>query len=125
VMYPRTFDFRDSWVWSDIEKQSDTLTMKMFNDWEKMSAPSSRGTPPFRHTTFTSSGTIWADDSRPYLAATLDREPIAPGAAWLTGDRIGGYWTKFISEVYKSGEVKKIIDKHAKAHGLIVTSSLG
>lgn len=121
VMYPTTFEFRDSWIWGDIKKHADTLVMEMFNDWERMPSLSRRATPPFIHTTFTSSDTIWDDDSRPHLASILDNSPIS--TAFLTGNRVGGYWTKFIRAMFTSGKLKRIIDKNAKAKG--ITPSIG
>jgi hypothetical protein len=36
---------------------------------------------------------------------------------FLTGNRSGGYWSKFISKELKSGGILRIIKKHAKANG--------
>ena len=112
VKYPQTFDFRESWIWSDIEKHASTLSIEMFSDWTKMKPPSSRGKTPFRHTTFEKSR--WVDDARPFMDAILNDLPNS----WLTGDRIGGYWTKFVEKELNAGKLKKIIDRHARRNGL-------
>ena len=114
VKYPRAFEFRDAWIWGDIEKHATVLSMEMFNDWARMSKPSPRGKSPFRHTTFTSSSTGWPDDSRPQMASYLNNLNTS---VWLTGNRAGGYWTKFIQSELDSGGLKRIIDKHARKYG--------
>lgn len=118
-VYPRGFEFRDAWIWDEIKRNADTLTTMMFNDWSGMQTPSPRGKSPFIHTTFTSSGTRWADDSRKYLAEALDK--MNP-SIWLTGNRTGGYWDKFKSGYVNSGKMKRVIDKHARKHGLETTA---
>lgn len=106
--------FIELWDWSEIEKRSNTLVMEMFHDWGEMAEPDPRATYPFRHTTFMTEG--WDDDARPFLAETFDGTKFKN---WeYSGDRLGGYWTKFIEQELNSGGIKKIIDKHARKNGL-------
>jgi len=106
--------FAKSWEWSEIKKSSKSLVMEMFSDPMKMGAPDPRAEYPYRHTTFMTVG--WHDDARPFLAETFDGTKFKN---WIgSGNRAGGYWTKFINEQLNSGGLKKIIDKHARANGL-------
>lgn len=118
VSYPRGFEFRDAWTWSDIKKSAKSLTMEMFNDWAEMQMSSPRGKPPFIHTTFAKNSS-WPSDSRPYMASYLEN---LNKDVFLTGGRKGKYWSTFVKKELDSGKLQKIINKHAKANGFAVSS---
>ena len=113
--YPRTFDFREAWVWSKIKESSWGISMEMFNNFQLMQSPSSRGKEPFRHTTF-ATNSKWVSDSRPHMASYLENLNTD---IFLTGNRSGGYWSKFVTKELEGRGLLKIIKKHAKANGFV------
>lgn len=112
---PAGNEFLEAWEWNEIKKVSNTLSMEMFNNWMKMT-PGSRGSRNYIHSSYSQS---YPDDTREYLTKWLD-DMKSP----LSGDRIGGYWKNFISEMLDSNGLKKIIDKHARANGF-ATGGMG
>ena len=116
--YPRGFEFRDSWVWSKIKESANTISTEMFDDFLQTQTPSSRGKAPFIHTTF-AKNSQWPSDSRPHMASFLEN---LNKSVFLTGNRPGKYWSKFIEKELRGGGIARIIKKHAKANGFVYGS---
>ena len=115
VEYPRGFEFRDSWIWTRIKESAKTLSMEMFNNFLQTQTPSARGKAPFINTTF-AANSKWPSDSRPHMASYLENLNTD---IFLTGNREGGYWSKFVAKELKGGGLLRIIKKHAKANGFV------
>lgn len=108
--------FIDSWDWTDIKKTAYSMSKEMFLDWEKMeSHPSRFGKYGIHGSTV---GGIWQPDARPYMDAILNK-PISSDAP-ISVYRRQTYWTMFIKDMFQGGELKKILDRNAKRHGLHV-----
>jgi len=126
---PKGQEFKNAWEWEDIKKSANTISSTMFYNWKKMS-----NIPHY----FTGSdysgfgGGVeigihgsnvgrWDSDERPYLAETLNKSGFSSGL-WVSVERKEGqYWNRFISDYVQSGKLKRVIDKHAKKHGLTIS----
>lgn len=116
--YIRTWEFRNAWIWSDIEKNANEISTKMLYDWISM--------PTHNPEKLIHSGVgEWeGEDSRESLAEYLDvKMPKKERGILLFGDRTGRYWQTFMSDYVNSGKLDMVIKKHAKASGLEVSVS--
>jgi len=120
-VYPREAvedaEFYKSWIWSNIEKDVNSMVMTMFSDWQNMTK--GERVPYYQHSS-ASNKNNWPEDTRKELAGYLDREPIKlfPFGK-KEKQRIGGYWTKFQAEFVDGGKLKALLDKHSRKHGLV------
>jgi len=109
---PRGQEFLNAWEWTEIQQLADTLVTTMWNNPVLMTPGVRDGR--FIHSSYSGS---WPEDTRDMLPEYLDGQPIS--SIIHPGDRAGGYWSKFIKEIYNSGKLKRIINKHAKRYGFV------
>jgi len=57
------------------------------------------------------------DCDKPYLVETLYITGYSSGL-WVSVDRAYAYWQEFINKFVNGGELKRLVDKNAKKHGL-------
>ncbi len=118
---PKGQEFKEAWEWEDIKKSATQISSTMFYNWKKMSL----NTHAFEGGEFGGIGIGihgsevggWDTDERPYLAETLNKTGYS-SSLWVSVDRAYAYWQEFINKFVNGGELKRLVDKNAKKHGL-------
>lgn len=122
---PKGQEFKEAWEWEDIKKSATQISSTMFYNWKKMSniphyfmggdySGFGGGIEIGIHGSNVGS---WDSDERPYLAETLDKTGYS-SSLWVSVDRAYAYWQEFINKFVNGGELKRVVDKNAKKHGL-------
>ena len=111
---PNGREFLENWEWTKLKKSALSMSKEMFFNYEKVSnEPDFFG---FYGIHGSMDKNYPGKDTPQYLPEILNRKissssPISP-------QRKGEYWNLFIKDMFAGGRLKKIIDKHAKKHGL-------
>lgn len=112
---PNGQEFKESWEWTGIQKLSDELVTTMWYNYSKMSTnPGAFGLVGIHGSNVEG----WSPDERPYLAETLDKTGYS-SSLWVSVKRPVAYWQKFIQDMFNAGKLQKILEKHARANGLV------
>lgn len=117
---PKGQEFKEAWEWEDIKKSATQISSTMFYNWKKMSnlpAAFTNGKDDFTIGIHGSNVGSWDSDERPYLMETLDKTGYS-SSLWVSVDRAYAYWQEFINKFVNGGELKRVVDKNAKKHGL-------
>lgn len=104
-----TYQFMDSWVWSNIKKQANTLVRELYYNPDNMDFDM----PTFLH------GSRYSkpNDIRNNLPAILEGKQ---SSLWLSVSRPQKFWEVFISDMFSGGKLENIIIKHFKSLGMMI-----
>lgn len=107
--YERTFEFKESWIFTDLKKQANVLLKELWYNPEKM-----KTFDPDRFIHGSKYST--PNDVRDNLPAILEGKQ---SSLWLSVSRKGKFWDEFIQEMFSRGELDKILTKHFSKKGFV------
>lgn len=117
---PNGQEFKENWEWTAIKKKAFELSKTMFFDWENLSnEPDYFSDSPYNGKVYGIHGSMVRErdrDVRKYLPEILNRRLSSRSPVSVF--RPQQYWKVFISVMFNAGKISKIIEKHAKKHGL-------
>lgn len=106
-----TGQFANAWEWSEFRKVSDRFFQELWYNYETMDVDED---------TYLHGSNYWSQtDMRKELPRIFD-ELIFPNFS-LTVERKDPFWTTFIEDMFNSGKLKKIMNKHFLSIGCYVT----
>lgn len=117
---PNGREFLENWEWTALKKSVLEMSKEMFFNCEKVSnEPDFFG---FYGIHGSMDKNFDGRDTPQYLPEILNRKMSSSSP--ISVYRPQQYWNMFIKDMFTGGKLKKIIDKHAKRHGL-EPSSIG
>lgn len=113
--YRRTWDFLNAWDWTDLKRDLKTISKEMwFNPGKITHINIDDG--------FYQHGSIY---SRPPIVSASIMEILnkkgRPSSLWLSNNtnRKEAYWDKFIEDMFKGGELDRILTKRFSEKGFV------
>jgi hypothetical protein len=110
--YSETLEFKESWVFTNIEKKANELVTTMFSN------PALMSFNPTEYSTVGTHGSTFGNpnDVRPYLSEILDKN--LSSSLYVSVFRSTRYWNKFLEDHIYGDGLRNIFNKHCLAEGL-------
>lgn len=110
-----TFEFLNTWRWSQIEKTAKQITTTLFHDWESMSVDTENG--GYVHGS-------WEGDARENLADILNlafnnyQPGYTSGLKWLSAKERRPYWKNFVEKMFEGKQLEKWFNEAFAKRGI-------